>query len=450
MTVPDVNGLVLSIFGIISILPPLLHLIFSNKHSKIKFKRIDTASSLLALLCYFFYSLHFGTLSIYGMLYDHTDHFSTSACVGIWYAAFWFSGGRFFTLVFFISRLYKTFHGSAFAISRKQFMISIIAYLFCTVAASICMSLQTIRPMHTIFGNGTQHSALIESIHSYEQCHLVLDVFWPQRKRLTFIAIGIWTIIDIVSNVVLLRIYLKKVVLLSIACNEINSAIPLQTKRANTSDRHVLKENTLFLQLAEKTTMIVILLTVSYFVVLPVQAMRVGQVWVTVENVIHSWCIYMTYKCAKQMYNIICFNGELCFTCWKRCCFCCCQIKQLPQELQLMIDQNSMESSSKVKIGSCGTATSTSHAGAATSPSVDITLDTTCTTDMRVPRLRLTSIQHNNSFFVEKTSTDYSQTPNSNPVLIQLPTSSQSVIVSAAHNEMKSKTPQTEDIVEQI
>eukprot|EP01083_Nonionella_stella_P182253 655248_1 len=176
MAVPGVVSLILSIFGIICILPPFLHLVISDKTSKIKFKRIDTASSLLALLFYLCYSIHFAGLSIYGILYNHTPRFSSSACVGSWYVGFWMSIAHFFTLLFFVSRLYKTFHGSAFALSRKRFILSIVAYLVCTVVASICMALQTFAPIYAIVSKSNTH--IIQSIHSYQECSILLDALW--------------------------------------------------------------------------------------------------------------------------------------------------------------------------------------------------------------------------------------------------------------------------------
>ena len=38
---------------------------------------------------------------------------------------------------------------------------------------------------------------------------------------------------------------------------------------------------------------------------------RVGIHWTIIENIIRSWCIYMTYKCGKKLYKILCFKGDL-------------------------------------------------------------------------------------------------------------------------------------------
>eukprot|EP01083_Nonionella_stella_P040851 110770_1 len=414
--VPGWTSLFLSIFGILCIFPPLLHLIISDKTSKISFKQIDTASSLLSLFFYLSYSIHLTTSSVYGLLYSHTNHFSSNACIGNWYAGFWLSSARFFTLLFFVSRLYKTFDGSVFALSRKRFLISIIAYLICTILASICMALQTLRPMYAILFE--PQTPLIQSIQSYEQCAILLDVFWvtESRRLFQFIAIGLWTVTDVVANIALLRSFLRKVFGLSSACHEIDSIIKLQSKSVNSKNRQITKENALFLNLAVKTTMIVILMVISYFGAIIIQGMRLDKAWLTLTNITHSWCIYMTYKCGKKMYNCICFGGDVCFEWWKRCCFCCCcEVKELPQELRVNIHMD-LES--------------------------PVTEDKT----PRVPRLRGKNSAQNESLFLDDACSNQAQ-PKQIPVLNRLSTFSLSNVTVVTPTEDNPSATNNHEIV---
>lgn len=126
-------SLVVNVIALICIIPTTIHLITSDKKKKIKFTRIDTLSSILCIIFYLTWSIHYTIISIYGILYNNTPQFTPYACIAKWLINFWLLFARFSCAIFFISRLYKTFKGSAFAISKRALKTTIIILVILSI-----------------------------------------------------------------------------------------------------------------------------------------------------------------------------------------------------------------------------------------------------------------------------------------------------------------------------
>lgn len=165
---------------------------------------------------------------------------------------------------------------------------------------------------------------------------------------ITLITIIAVVMVEIFSSILVLRMYLSRLMTLSIAYNEMNLVIdqredthspsPPHSTTSNNHQGHTRsptwaqkrKTNARFFQLGLRTTNTVILAVVSTSIITLFNG--IGQWWNTMDCVFNTLAIYLSFSFSDKLYSKLCCCQKLCYKWCIGCCYCCCAP-------QLMLDQ---------------------------------------------------------------------------------------------------------------
>ena len=194
----------------------------------------------------------------------------------------------------------------------------------------------------------SKYHDIASNVKSYQDCSdlVYLD---PSSARLINIAIAVYSFWDLLASITILRLFIKKLALLSLAFNEIDVLIKdKMVKSKKNLNRH--RKNQFFLSLVIKTTNIVILTMISSWIAMLSAGARIGTYWHVIAHVITVLAIYMMYS--EKTYSKVCCCSNICNDCCIRMCYCCClRPRHLPQALQLEV--NTSHDDNGKRVNSC-------------------------------------------------------------------------------------------------
>eukprot|EP01084_Bolivina_argentea_P069637 126669_1 len=289
--------------------------------------------SNIAVFCIIFYGLYCVTWVISSIYELSVASFNHNMCFLNWTAPYLFLFQQPLLYIFFIIRLFQMFQDSAYTYSKRfvKFFIIFIIILFST--AFIPATFWMISDW-TSYSNAHNHN--YDEIQSFTDCTKVLSKQTNTGKLFLGLTIGINFFCEFILSVIILRLYLKRLLLLSLTYNEIQLKINQKTQSQDsesgvsprvTKKKDILthKKNALFLSLAIKTTNIISIVVFSgYIGVLMFNGGFFGLYWRTFDHVIKCICLLMTFKFGDKIYYKICICQQCCYSLMTKCCFCCC------------------------------------------------------------------------------------------------------------------------------
>ena len=182
---------------------------------------------------------------------------------------------------------------------------------------------------------------------------------------ITYITIVSVVACEIGSSILVLRMYLSRLMTLSIAYNEISLVMEQNRREAGRKNKKDLnrhkrnitemlnvrnvsspaspsnltwaqkrRTNARFFQLGLRTTNTVILAVVSTSIITLFNGM--GQWWNVMDCVFNTLAIYLSFSFGDTLYSKLCFCQKCCYRFCIQCCYCCCAP-------QLMLDQIELE-----------------------------------------------------------------------------------------------------------
>ena len=304
-------------------------------------------------------------LWFYSSLTSQTEHFNHNICWIVPFTNQYLAFNKIFLYLYFILRLHKLFHRSAMAIpKRKLFIFAVTMIVILTVSIMydtlsmfpffepyqfsisriivFSLSITMFRPFfmitisEIIWVNNNQSLVHFESITSLSNCANLLinyNVTWLQT--FVWIAIGCQTLTEIFFYIFMLRLFLIRIVYLSL------------TQIQSTS--------VTLMKLAIKHTNLLILVMTTSYLGLLTWGFGIGTYMLSIDLMINSVAIYLSFEFSDKLYDILCCSS-LCqnYKCHQCCiylCWCCCTPTRVPQSV--LSDLKQMESNlSNQSIGS--------------------------------------------------------------------------------------------------
>eukprot|EP01084_Bolivina_argentea_P069636 126668_1 len=281
--------------------------------------------SNIAVFCVIFYALYCMTWVITSIYQLSVASFNHNMCFLLWTSSYLFLFQQSLLYLFFIMRLYTMFQDSVYGYSKAfvKFFAVFIVILF-----SIAITPVTFWMITEYNNYSNEHNYNFDEIQSFGDCTKILSGSNKIGKLLLGLTIGINAICELILSVIILRLYLKNLLLLSLTYSEIQfkfnqRAFPVKLTKKKDILNH--KKNALFLSLAIKTTNIILIVVFSgYIGVFLWNRSIFGQYWKTFDHVIKCICLFMTFKFGENIYYKICVCQGCCYPLMTKCCFCCC------------------------------------------------------------------------------------------------------------------------------
>eukprot|EP01083_Nonionella_stella_P083646 231341_1 len=297
-------------------------------------EHLPNTSILLSYASVISYSLYAFTQFIMSIIAETTppDAFNSLAlCLYENITPSFFLCGKILMLLFYIVRLYGILHNTSFAYNKLPLISLGIFVVVGLAAGGVCFWVIVITGLSASSASGE-----LANIQDFPGCRLSIDAA-PGRIPLTITAIGISLIVDLIASIIILRLYLKKLILLSLAFDKFEFK----------SKTH-LKNNEKFMQLILKTTNLVIISIITEYLTLVVNGAGIGEFWLSFDHTINVLCIYLSFGSADdRAYGLLCgCIDKCCHKCCTRICFCCCLPTQIDDGLQVAIEENSKSSKS--------------------------------------------------------------------------------------------------------
>eukprot|EP01083_Nonionella_stella_P186538 683129_1 len=295
-------------------------------------RRLPHTSILLSYASVISYSLYAFNLFIMSIIAEtiSPDAFNGLAlCLYRYMAPSFFLCGKILMLLFYIVRLYNILHNTSFEYKKRPLICLGIFVVLGLAAGGVCFWVIVITGL-----SASHASREISNIHDFPGCRLSIEAA-PDRIPLTIAAIGTTLIVDLIASIIILRLYLKKLILLSAAFDKFEFK----------SKSH-LKKNEKFMQLILKTTNLVIVSIITEYLTLVVNGLDIGEYWLSFDHTINVLCIYLSFGSADDKeYRLFCgCIDKCCHKCCTRICFCCCLPTQIDDDLQVAIAENSKSS----------------------------------------------------------------------------------------------------------
>ena len=247
----------------------------------------------------------------------------------------------------------------------------------------------SIEPIHYLLNTNLNEI----DINNFTECRELLLHRSNSITIIQFVAIAIYLIGEIIWSICILRLFLSRILVLSMSFDKMKSRIEerklkrkgskstvVSTQNTNTdndSNVHIelsnsgsntvtttkinistsptndgdngrikrsdtlneqmeAKNNELFLNLAIKTTNLIILVVVSNYLVLFKFGIQISTSLLNIDAVCNTLAIYLSYQFSTRYYDQLfkaCHN--VCYGCCVRLCYCCCLPNQLPDHLKL-------------------------------------------------------------------------------------------------------------------
>eukprot|EP01084_Bolivina_argentea_P012452 23332_1 len=264
-----ITGIILSSKGSLILVLVFAHQLFKTKHTITK---PDVYVSLLTYICYLLFCFSILILSIMEVQGTFTDF----GCIMLFTYASWLVPGKILMYIFFTIRLHQIFKGSIF--SYPKFKLLLFSSITCTLIAifSIIILLVTIPDIIKV---NSKHI----TINSVQECINIISAYQKQNSiMIQLVGITGFVLTDICASIVLLRLYLKKLLILSITFDRITQKTELFSHNFSNSQKEKMEDDSYYLQLAIKTTNLLILSTSTSWAAIFLQMLQ-NPVWLVLD-----------------------------------------------------------------------------------------------------------------------------------------------------------------------
>eukprot|EP01084_Bolivina_argentea_P290491 498993_1 len=153
------------------------------------------------------------------------------------------------------------------------------------------------------------------------------------RKTLVFSGIAVNMVTDLTVSIIILRLYLKKLIL----CSTVFDTFEFKSQSHK-------KKNEIFMTLILRTTNLLIICVIAEYIILLVPALSLGVYWMSIKLTVNVVCIYFSFgKFNDKLYGkLCCCMDKCCYKCCAVLCFCCCSPKNSTQT-GIAIEENSKD-----------------------------------------------------------------------------------------------------------
>eukprot|EP01084_Bolivina_argentea_P290848 499723_1 len=318
---PGYFSLILSIICFFIQSTILISLIKQTKE-KLPNKAILTA--YLSILFFVIHNLDILTESIYVTI--NPNGFNSTLCTLRSMSIWLYKTGEILMYLFYINRLYKIFNGTEFKYNKKSLSIFGICIVIAIYIENIIVTFVVLTN-----SNSSDFNQISQQIQTVQDCQLIHQTYSKNIKYMLTLYSIVAAFIETLITAILLRLYLKKLSLLSLAYDEYNF----------TSEGHKHK-NERFLQLFVKTTTLVIVALIASYIASILLITEFGSFLLITEHSVISICIYLGYGSNDKLYHkICCLCHKSCHQCCTLICFCCCVPNQIDESLNAVITANS-------------------------------------------------------------------------------------------------------------
>eukprot|EP01083_Nonionella_stella_P076295 207849_1 len=154
------------------------------------------------------------------------------------------------------------------------------------------------------------------NIDSFEDCQLLM----ADNTIVLIIMLAGVTIAEIIAIVIVLRLYLSKLILLSIRYDQHVQNIHKDISIATGADP------AMFFHLSLKITNTLLITTIStVFIILLFPALRsAARMWMMVDCAINTLSLYLSFDFGKPLYDKLCCCQKSAYKCCAKICFSCC------------------------------------------------------------------------------------------------------------------------------
>eukprot|EP01084_Bolivina_argentea_P242174 406349_1 len=305
-------GMVALILTSICLVPQtilLLVIVYKNR------KLCKTKSIIIAQCVAIFnecYILWIFWLSIYGVSKSYTTTFDASICFYYFNAAIWLLLSRLTIYLFYIVRLHEIFHTTAWSYKPSLLIAIFILFLllwFAAVGPMIYLVDNTVNKFNNI--SDTEYSHII----SFEQCSDLFNIAGYNSS--IFVQINAMGVLfsEIICSIVILRLYLRKLIKLSLTFED-----RITVESIGGKQNAMEKRKSKFARLAIRITNTLILAVSSTLIIIGSNGL--AQYWMAIDCVINTLAIYFSFSFGDYLYNKTCCCQSQCYTCCVWFCYC--------------------------------------------------------------------------------------------------------------------------------
>eukprot|EP01084_Bolivina_argentea_P267596 454278_1 len=329
-TTRDILGVIVSI----SVLSAMIVMMFTFLFHEYNYKknglafwklRLDKIITILLFSCFTIFALHTTINSIYSIVSSNNNNFNYNWCLAHSLEMISFSFGKLLLYQFFIVRLYQVFGDTPFVVSKLKLKIiaTIISIpIFFTSLVGIVNAIQ----IH----NQEIKSDIIGSISNANDCtKYTRSLRTSVQVIMLYIGVTMYVLNEIIYSIFVLRTFVGRILLLS---------MPVWQQEKGNSTTMFSQE---LLDLAIRTTNLVILSVCSQLILLIKFGARLDVYWLNLEALFSGLSIYLTFKFSTPFYN--CLFKPCHKVLFRPCiwfCFCCCLSIKLPQEMDFKYNKD--------------------------------------------------------------------------------------------------------------
>eukprot|EP01084_Bolivina_argentea_P036316 67203_1 len=294
------------------------------RHTKNKLSTKAKTSIILAygsIVSFSLYSIGIFIQSIYEISVS-SSQFDRRICTYRYITPFFFQIGKILMFWFFIARLYGIFFKST--LKYKILPLKLFG-IFCLIIFSLPSVLFGIVTL-----DGLIHTNPNE-INTVADCNGVTDnSSFGKPLRITAIAMNM--IGDLIASIIMLRLYLKRLILLSNAFDKFEF-----------KSEHHKQKNECFMTLILKTTNLMIISILTEYIVLIVSAASIGIYWMSINHTINVLCIYLSFGGFNdKLYDdLCCCVDKYCYGCCSSLCILCCMPCHTDERVAVAIAETS-------------------------------------------------------------------------------------------------------------
>eukprot|EP01084_Bolivina_argentea_P026613 49501_1 len=312
-------SMVVTLINMLTQLFIIIHLIRNTK------KKLPNKSIMIAYISCIFYCLYSFNTFIQSIYSVSASHFNAAViCTYRYMTPSCFLIAKILMLIFYLSRLYKLFRGTSYEYNVHTLQIFAAFIIIGFSISGVCFSIVAISGLSIVGDELSTYTSFGDCLNAINQA--------PNRMILTSTAIGCNLLVDLVSSIIILRLYLRKLILLSLAYDHWQFKSKMQKQK-----------NEKFMKLMLKTTNLVIVSVATEYSLIFVNGARIGEYWLAFNHTINVLCIYLSFGGFNdKLYDkLCCCIDKCCSKCCGRLCFCCCMPSNVDSTIMVTIQENS-------------------------------------------------------------------------------------------------------------